>query len=216
MNAQHQLFGLFVPVDSPLHRLGVGWKFAATFLVTLVPLVMRRVEVSVPCLIVVVAVLLLTRVPWRMCFGLPRAFVILIAVIAAYHLIFGDWHDAVVISVNLVVCLYASRILTVTTPAPVLLDAVVAAARPLRVVGADPERIGLAVALMLRSIPYLFGSFAEVRDAARARGLERNIVAQISPVVVNAVAYAQATGEALAARGLGEGGAEPDEDELGE
>lgn len=212
MNAQHRLFGLYVPVDSPLHRLGVGWKFAATFVVTLVPLLMRRVEVSVPGLIVVIAVLMMTRVPFRVCLGLPWAFVILVAVIAAYHLIFGDWRDAVVISVNLVVCLYASRILTLTTPAPVLLDAVVAAARPLRLVGADPERIGLAVALMLRSIPYLFGSFAEVRDAARARGLERNIVAQISPVVVNAVAYAQATGEALAARGLGEGD-EPDEDE---
>ena len=51
----------------------------------------------------------------------------------------------------------------------------------------------------------LTGAFLDVRDAARARGLERHWVARLSPVVVRAVGFAQATGEALAARGLGEG-----------
>jgi biotin transport system permease protein len=87
---------------------------------------------------------------------------------------------------------------------PVLLDAVVAAARPLRWVGLSPERFGLAVSVMLRSVPYLAGAFGDVRDAARARGLERNPMAHLTPVVVRAVGYAQATGDALAARGLGD------------
>ena len=54
-------------------------------------------------------------------------------------------------------------------------------------------------------VPFLAGAFYDVRDAARARGLERHWVARLSPVVVRAVGFAQATGEALAARGLGEG-----------
>ncbi|HET7414781.1 MAG TPA: hypothetical protein VFI97_03695, partial [Arthrobacter sp.] len=44
----------------------------------------------------------------------------------------------------------------------------------------------------------------DVRDAAKARGLERNPRALLVPVVINAVAYAKQTGDALAARGLGE------------
>ena len=55
-----------------------------------------------------------------------------------------------------------------------------------------------------RSLPHLLGSFAEVRDAATARGLRRNPVTYVTPVVVRTVAYAHATGDALAARGLGE------------
>jgi biotin transport system permease protein len=43
-----------------------------------------------------------------------------------------------------------------------------------------------------------------VRMAARSRGLERHLIVQITPVVVSAVAFAEATGQALAARGLGD------------
>ena len=50
------------------------------------------------------------------------------------------------------------------------LFALVAAAE--RVPFVDGERFGLSVGIMLRSIPFLTGAFYDVRDAARARGLE--------------------------------------------
>ena len=62
----------------------------------------------------------------------------------------------------------------------------------------------LAVAVLVRSIPYVIASFGEVRDAARARGLDRNPLASVTPVVIQAVAYARTTGDALMARGLGD------------
>ncbi|MFD1211366.1 energy-coupling factor transporter transmembrane component T family protein [Arthrobacter sp. GCM10027362] len=105
---------------------------------------------------------------------------------------------------GLLACLYAANILLTTTPVQRLLDALVAAVHPLRRFGADPERFALAVGLMLRSIPFLIGSFGDVREAAKARGLERNPRALVLPVLINAVAYARQTGDALAARGLGE------------
>lgn len=87
---------------------------------------------------------------------------------------------------------------------PVLIDALVTATRPLARFGASPERFGLAVAVLVRSIPYVIASFGEVRDAARARGLDRNPLASVTPVVIQAVAYARTTGDALMARGLGD------------
>ena len=92
----------------------------------------------------------------------------------------------------------------ITTPMPVLIDALVTATRPLARFGASPERFGLAVAVLVRSIPYVIASFGEVRDAARARGLDRNPLASVTPVVIQAVAYARTTGDALMARGLGD------------
>jgi len=121
---------------------------------------------------------------------------------------FQLWHagaaSAVTVAGNIMVCVAAARLVILTVPVPQLLDGAVALVRPLRVLGADPERFGLALALMLRSIPYLLGSASDVRDSARARGLERNPRALAVPVVIRAVAYAQQTGEALAARGIGE------------
>jgi len=111
-----------------------------------------------------------------------------------------------VIVENLVLALYATRLLTLTTPIPELVDGIATACRPLRLIRVDPDRIALAVAVMLRSLPHLLGAFDDVRDAMTARGLRRNPVAYVAPVVVRAVAYAHATGDALAARGLGEDG----------
>ncbi|GAB3708109.1 energy-coupling factor transporter transmembrane component T family protein [Mariniluteicoccus flavus] len=205
MSAHHDLFGLFVPGDSVWHRSPVGAKMLLVLAVSLVPLVARTLAVSLVLWGIVALLLLATRVPVRTAFPIPRGLVVVLAVLFACQLWWATWVEGAVIVANVVLCLWASRILTLTSTAPALLDAMVAAVRPLRVVGVDPERVGLAAALMLRSVPHLMGSFADVRDAARARGIERNVLAQVTPVVVGAVAYAQATGEALAARGLGEG-----------
>ena len=118
----------------------------------------------------------------------------LLATLAGYHVLSGNWASAVTAPGAVLIAVYAGRLLTLTTPGPQLLDALVAAARPLRRVGVDPEALALAVALMVRSVPYLLGSFADVRAAAKARGLERNLHALVTPVVVGAVAYGQATG----------------------
>lgn len=204
MSTHDQLFGLYVPGRSWLHRLPVGAKFALMLTVSLVPLVVRELWVSATLCAVTFLLLLVTRVDWRRSVAIAPMIWVMGGLLLAYQLIWGAWPVGLMLVANLVVCLYAARILTLTTPAPVLLDALVVAARPVRLVGGSPERVGLAVALMVRSIPFLFGSFHDVRDAARARGLERNLLAQLTPVVVGAVAYARATGEALAARGLGE------------
>lgn len=114
------------------------------------------------------------------------------------------------IVLNVLVCVVAASILTATTPIQALLDGVAALARPFRRFGADPERFALTIAIMLRSIPFIAGAYGDVRDSARARGLERNPRALVLPVFITTVAFARQTGEALAARGLGE--AEDEED----
>ncbi|MEO3943056.1 energy-coupling factor transporter transmembrane component T [Paenarthrobacter nicotinovorans] len=108
------------------------------------------------------------------------------------------------IVLNVLVCVVAASVLTATTPVQDLLDGVVAVAKPFRRFGADPERFALTIAVMLRSIPFIAGAFSDVRDSARARGLERNPRALVLPVFITTVAYARQTGDALAARGLGE------------
>lgn len=105
---------------------------------------------------------------------------------------------------NVLVCVVAASVLTATTPVQDLLDGVVALAKPFRRFGADPERFALTIAVMLRSIPFIAGAFTDVRDSARARGLERNPRALVLPVFITTVAYARQTGDAMAARGLGE------------
>ena len=198
------LFGLYVPGGTWLHRLGVGWKYLFLLALTVPVLLLALPWPSLAALVVSGLLLASTRVGARLAFALPWALWILLAVLAGYQLAIGRPDLAVVVAANLITAIYASRLLTLTTPGPVLIDAFVAALRPFRRLGVNPERVGLAIAIMVRSVPMLLDTVAQVRQAARARGRDRNLFALVTPVVVRAVGQAQATGAALAARGLGE------------
>lgn len=200
----HTLLGIYVPGTSVWHRIGPGWKYLIFLALTLPVVVIGDPRVALGGLAVAMALVATTRAPLRLGWSLPAGLVVLLAALALYHVIAGQWLVGVRVVATILTALFAARLILLTTPMPALVDALVAFAAPLRRLGLDPERFGLAVALMIRSVPYVVGSFGDVRDAARARGMERNLFALIVPVVVAAVAYARRTGEALAARGLGE------------
>lgn len=204
MRPQDQLFGLFMPGRSVFHRMPVGAKYAILLLSTIPALLSRQWWLALLLLAFSVVVQLATRLPVRLTLGLGWGMLFLLALIAGYHAVTGHPVTGLMIDANLLGCLYLSRMLTMTTPAPVLVDALVSATKPLRPLGFPSERFGLAVALMLRSIPYLVGLMGDVRTSARARGLDRNWFALLTPSVIGAVAYAQRTGDALVARGLGD------------
>lgn len=203
-NAHDSLFGLYAPGASAIHRLPIGAKYLIVLGVSVSALALGRWWWSLAMLLLAVLALLGTGLPVRRALALPNPVLVLALVLFAYQALSSGQELAVLVVANLIACLFAVRILTLTTPAAALLEALAKAVRPLRFVGLPPERFALAVGVMLRSIPYLIGVFDEVGDAMRARGLARHPFARVTPVVVRSVRYAVATGEALAARGLGE------------
>lgn len=203
MNAARALLGIHIPGSTVWHRMGMGWKYLI-FLALTIPAVFGTPAVVVGVLALTLILVASTRAPLRIAWGMPLGLVILFAFVAGYHVFFGQPVMAIKVVGTTLAALFASRIILITTPMPTLIDALVTAVTPLKPLGANPERFGLAVAVLVRSIPYVIASFGEVRDAARARGVERNPLASVTPVVVQAVAYARTTGDALMARGLGD------------
>lgn len=200
----------YVPGESIVHRTRLGLKALLLLLVAVLCLASPAlspqfsVGMTTATLILVVIGHFVAGLGWQRLWRAVRLMLIFLILIAAYQWWqFGPLIAWQVIAA-IVATVLASNVLTSTTPVDTLLDGLAALVRPLRRFGADPERFSLTVALMLRSIPYVIGAFADVRDAARARGLERNLVARSLPVVISTVAYARATGDALAARGLGD------------
>lgn len=198
------LFGLYAPGDSWLHRRAAGWKYLLLLVLTVPALALTQPMVSLVAMVVAMLALVSARLRPGLAWGLPLGFWVIAAMLAGYQIIVGRVDLAIAVTANLITAIYASRLLTMTTPSGALIDALVSGLRPLRRLGVDPELVGLAIAIMLRSVPVLLDSFGEVRQAAQARGTERNLFTQVTPVVVRAVGHAQATGAALAARGLGD------------
>ena len=204
------LLANYVAGDSLVHRAPLALKFLLVFACGLASFVTVDWRMSLAMLGALCGLFLLTGAGPKRLWGAVRPLAAVLLVIGLFQWWQLGAPTAGRIVLNILVCVVAASLLTATTPVHKLLDGVVRAAGPFKRFGADPERFALTIGIMLRSIPYIAGTFADVRDSARARGLERNPRALVLPVFITSVAFARQTGEALAARGLGEA---DDEDE---
>lgn len=194
--------GLYVPGRTWVHRLGPGWKLAALAALSVLLAVATHPTVAVVALAGVLALLVAARVPLCATALSLRPVVTVAVLLGAYQWWARDWQSALVTSASLLAVVVGATLVTATTPADRLLDAMTGAAAPLRHLGVRPQTFALAVSLVLRSIPALIDLAWDVRDAARARGLDRSPRALLVPFVLRAVSRAHTTADALTARGL--------------
>ena len=196
--------GLYHPGTTVLHRAPAGLKLAFLTAFAVAVVALRGPLSAVVALGVALLAQLVARIPWhRTTRGLVPALVTA-ALVGAYQWWARGWATAVEVAVDLVALVLMAAVVTATTRADSLLDVLARLARPLRHVGLAPETFAMVVGLFLRTVPVLARMSLETRDAARARGLDREPRAILVPAAVRMVAHARATGDALAARGLGE------------
>jgi biotin transport system permease protein len=209
VSSQGFLLVNYVPGTSPVHRAPLCLKFMGVVGCGMGSFLVVDWVVAAAVLTFMCSVFLLSGAgPGRLYKAVRPILPVLLAIgLFQWWQLGGPVAGRIVL--NILVCIVAASILTATTPMQRLLDGVVSLAVPFRRFGADPERFALTIAIMLRSIPFIAGAYSEVRDSARARGLERNPRALVLPVFITTVAHARQTGDALAARGLGE----PDDDD---
>lgn len=195
------LFAHHVPGSSWLHRAPLGLKLIGVLAVGTTTFWFATWQQAALLLGVLAAVSLSARLPAARLARSLRALLPIVAFLGAYHWWTRDLPYAARIVLGITSCFVAAGVLTATTPVTDMLDGVVRGSRPLRR-WVDPDVVALTLGIMLRSIPWVAGSFSQVRESARARGLERSPRALVLPVVIHTVAYARRTGDALAARGL--------------
>lgn len=198
------LFANYVPGDSPVHRAPLWLKFGLVLGCGMASFLVAGWAAAAAGLAVLCGVYLLSGAGLRRLARAVRPALPVLAVLGVFQWWQLGGPAAARIVLGILVCMVAASILTATTPVQALLDGVASLARPFRRLGADPERFALTIAVMLRSIPFIAGAYADVRDSARARGLDRNPRALVLPVFITTVAFARQTGDALAARGLGD------------
>jgi biotin transport system permease protein len=68
--------------------------------------------------------------------------------------------------------------------------------------GINTRKISLAVLLTIRSISYITYQFNQIRDAQKARGLEKKTIALLMPLLIKIFKAANTISDALMARGF--------------
>lgn len=198
------LVSAYRPGTTWLHRLRAGAKVGLLAAYSVVTVVIDGWASGLVFVAVSMVVAISAGLRPREIARALRPLLWVVVIVGAFQTWQRGWPVAVHVLGDLVALVLAAVVLTATTPVDELLDTVVRWLGPFQRVGVKPERVALAFSLMLRAIPDLMEIARESRDAAKARGLERNVRARFTPLAIRAVARAYDTGDALAARGLGD------------
>lgn len=204
MRRRDDFLGAHLPDAGWLARVPTLAGLAAVCAVSLAAVLVRVTWFTLLLAVVMVAVGLSSRIPLRRILAPVARMWIVLAVILLVNAWLSDVTVGAQVVSTLLCCVITAGLFTTTNSIAELLRAFGVLASPLRFVGVDPQRVALAAALTVRTIPVLADMFATTGDAARARGLERSLRARTLPVILRSVKHAQDTGRALSARGIGE------------
>jgi biotin transport system permease protein len=127
---------------------------------------------------------------------------VLAVLCAAQWLTTGATAAAIVV-LRLVALIMLATLVTLTTRVSDMVGVIERALLPLARLGIRTDKVSLAISMTLRFIPLLAEVAHQVREAQRARGLERNLLALGLPVLVRALHTAEQVAEALDARSQG-------------
>ena len=200
----HSPLGGYLSARGPLHALRPGTKLIGLFAFAVVVVASHGWIATLCCLAAGVTLALLAGLRGRDFFRVARGLAIIAVPLFAFQAWSSGWERGVEVVGGLFALVLAASAVTASTRATDMLDTVAWALRPLRRLGADPDRVALTFSLTMRAIPSVQDLARETLFAARARGLERSPRARTVPLVLRTVAQAQLTGEALAARGIGD------------
>lgn len=193
---------LYVPGESPLHRTPAGVKLLVLLAFSVLTIWLRTPWQIAAAAAVVLLGYAVARFSAALVWRQVRPMLWVLLFIGAFQAWAAGWARAAAVVGTVLVLVLAAALVTLTTRTTAMADAVVTACRPLRPLGVDPERVGLMLALGMRSVPVVVGAAYDVRDAQRARGVVFAPQAYTVALVVRSLRMATALGDALLARGL--------------
>lgn len=192
--------GVYVHAASPLHRLKPGAKLLALLVLSTGLVMVHDPAILAAGLAGILLLFCLAHLPLGLAWRQLRPVLPVLLILAAVQLFYGDWIGAVAVALRLSTLVLLAALVSLTTRASDMIDAIGRAVRPLAYIGISPARIGLTISLALRFIPLIAEQLEEIREAQRARGLERNVIALIIPLMVRVLKMATEIGDAIEAR----------------
>ena len=192
--------GLYIDGNSVLHRAQAGPKILA--MVALGTGVFMVPDWPVVSLVLasVIALYRLSGFGFRVIIAQIRPMAWLLAIFFAVQLWLNDWQAGLLVITRIAAIVMFASLITLTTKTSDMLASLERALHPLKPLGVNPEKVSLAISMVLRFIPVIATVASEIRDAQRARGLDRSILAMIVPLIIRTLKMADDVADAIEAR----------------
>lgn len=195
------MLSLYVPGDSFVHRAPAAAKLAVLLICGAALFVVSSIPVHAAELALVAGLFHAARLPWRDAFRQLRTALIFLVPIFLFHVFVTDWALGLETVLRILVLLLLAVLVTLTTRTTDMIDVLETAVRPLRHIGISPSRTGMMLSMVIRFIPMMMREAQEVLEAQRARGLDRNAIALLMPLLIKTLKMADDLSEAIEARG---------------
>lgn len=152
--------------------------------------------------IIVVAAYPVAGVSLRYVVKLTRDVALILGVVCATQAWLQGLEVAASTFARILALVWAAGLLTSTTTFSEMMEALRRGLAPLRSIGVEPARLAFALTLAIRFVPLLRQVLRESREAQLARGLGRNPVTLVVPVMIRVIRLADSVSEAIEARGI--------------
>lgn len=193
--------GLFAPGASALHRLPAGPKLGALVAASLALFAIPSTMFALAAVPLAFAVYLSTGLGFRRLVSELRGTAMLLAFVFIFHVLAGSPEDGVAAVARFASLILLAAAVTLTTPVSEMAALVERLLGPLAPLGVNPAKVGLAIALAIRFIPLIAEEYRQIREAQAARGLQRNLLALVVPLVIRTLKAADDLADAIEARG---------------
>lgn len=190
----------YVPGESLLHRLPPGIKILVLALSGTLLFALPRLELAGGALLLVMLLYPLARIPLRTMLLQIKPLLWILLLLFAVQWWLVSVQSAAMVVLRLMALMLTASLVTLTTRVSEMVDALENGLFWLRFLRINPAKVSMALSLALRFIPVLAAITAEVREAQRARGLDRSIIAVAIPVIVRTLKMADDIAAALDAR----------------
>lgn len=192
--------GLYVPRNSLLHRLSPEVKLLGMAIAGMGLFFVDSIAVLMLVLVLVLGLVAIARLPWLMIITQLRPVFWVLLIIAGLHALLDQWDTGIILALRFLTLMLLATLVTCTTRTADMVAAIARALEPLRRFGVRPEQFSLMVAIALRFIPVLLEQIRDIRDAQRARGIERPAITFLVPLLVRTFHLADSLTDAMDAR----------------
>ncbi|WCG82661.1 energy-coupling factor transporter transmembrane component T family protein [Pectobacterium sp. A5351] len=195
----------YVPGTSRIHKVWPGVKLMLLMVVGTTLFIVPRLDLSITALIAILLLYSAATLSITTLWAQLRPAIWIIALLFIVQVSLNDWLSGALVVTRLSALLLLASLVTLTTRSSDMIDALEKGLAWLRFLGINPGKVSLALSLAMRFIPVLASVTAEVREAQRARGLERSIIAIAVPVIVRTLKMADDISAAIEARSYNPG-----------
>tara|TARA_R110000868_G_scaffold97614_2_gene268458 strand:+ start:42874 stop:43476 length:603 start_codon:yes stop_codon:yes gene_type:complete len=192
--------GLYIDGQSALHRAQAGLKVLALIALGTGVFLISDWPVLGGVLITVLALYPVSGFGPKILWAQIKPMIWLLILFFVVQLWLNDWQAGLVVILRLAGIVLFAGLVTLTTKTSDMLAALERALMPLARFGVNPEKVSLAFSMVLRFIPVIAHVGHEIRDAQRARGLDKSIIALIVPLIIRTLKMADDVADAIEAR----------------